>query len=160
MSETTTLSHPPQGLSRLLFRLPIWFYRLGIGWLLGKRFLLLNHTGRKSGLPRQTVLEVAGHDKENDSYLIASGWGKQSDWYQNLRKTPETSIQVGRRKLDVMAEILPPEESGQAMVDYFRRYPTAAKNITRFIGVEVDGSEAGYRRLGEEVIPFVRLRPK
>ena len=49
---------PPTGVSRWLFRMPIGLYRLRLGWLLGDRFLLLHHTGRKSGLPRQAVVEV------------------------------------------------------------------------------------------------------
>jgi len=34
---------------RLAFRLPIYLYRLDLGWLLGHRFLLLVHRGRESG---------------------------------------------------------------------------------------------------------------
>ena len=34
--------HPPRGLARLGWRAPIWFYRLGLGGLLGGRFVLLN----------------------------------------------------------------------------------------------------------------------
>jgi hypothetical protein len=79
---------PPRGFKRMLLRAPIWCYRLGCGWLLGKRFLLLHHLGRNSGLPRQTVLEVVKYDADTDTYFIASGFGKQSDWYRNLLKTP------------------------------------------------------------------------
>ncbi len=53
---------PPRGLARLGWRAPIWFYRLGLGGLLGRRFVLLNHIGRKSGQPRQAVLEVVHHN--------------------------------------------------------------------------------------------------
>lgn len=49
----------PHGLARLLFRLPIWLFRLHLGWLAGHCFLLLTHSGRQSGLPRQTVLTGA-----------------------------------------------------------------------------------------------------
>ena len=38
--------------------MPIYLYRLDLGRLLGHRFLLLVHRGRKSGLLRETVLEV------------------------------------------------------------------------------------------------------
>jgi hypothetical protein len=48
----------PTGWVRALLRLPILLYRLHLGWLLGHRFLLLTHVGRKSGLQRRTVLEV------------------------------------------------------------------------------------------------------
>ncbi len=44
---------PPGKVLRLGLRLPIWLYRARLGRLLGERFLLLTHIGRKSGLPRQ-----------------------------------------------------------------------------------------------------------
>ena len=46
---------PPSGVSRALFRAPIYLYRLGLGWLFGKRILLLNHIGRVSGTQRQVI---------------------------------------------------------------------------------------------------------
>jgi len=136
----------------------MWCYRLRCGWLLGKRFLLLNHTGRRSGLPRQTVLEVVKYDADTDTYFVASGFGKQSDWYRNLLKTPTVSIQVGRRCMDVVAHPMTPEESGEAMVSYARRYPKAAKLICRQVGYRVDGSEEDYYTIGQEAIPFVELQ--
>lgn len=39
---------PPSGVSRALFRAPIYLYRLGLGWLFGKRILLLNITSGES----------------------------------------------------------------------------------------------------------------
>jgi hypothetical protein len=50
------LKSPPTGVSRLAFKMPIYLYRLNLGWLLGHRFLLLVHRGRKCGLLRETVL--------------------------------------------------------------------------------------------------------
>jgi hypothetical protein len=41
-----------------LFRAPVYLYRWHMGWLFGHRCLLLAHTGRRSGLRRQNVLEV------------------------------------------------------------------------------------------------------
>jgi len=46
------------------------------------------------------------------------------------------------------------------MVDYARRYPSAARALTRFIGYQVDGTEQAYRDLGREKVPFVRFRPR
>jgi deazaflavin-dependent oxidoreductase (nitroreductase family) len=149
---------PPRDLKRMLLRLPIWCYRLGCGWLLGKRFLLPNHLGRRSGLPRQTVLEVVKYDADTDTYFIASGFGKQSDWYRNLIKMPAARIQVGNRRMNVMARPLTPEQSGEVMVDYARRYPKAARSICCQVGYQVDGSEDDYRAVGREAIPFVELR--
>lgn len=149
---------PPRGFKRLFFRAPIWCYRLGCGWLLGKRFLLLTHTGRRSGLPRQTVLEVVDYNRDTGTYVIASGYGRQSNWYRNLLKTPEVTIQVGQQKMNVVAHPFTPEESGGAMVNYARRYPKAARFICRKVGYRIDGSEDDYRTVGQEAIPFVALR--
>jgi len=151
---------PPSGLSRILWRLPIWLYRARLGWLLGQRMLLLNHVGRKSGLPRQAVLEVVRHDKESDSYMVASGFGEKSQWYQNLLNTPEVTIQVGWRKLAVVAEVLSPEARADEMADYAKRHPKAARYLMRLIGYQVDGSEEQYRAMGREVIPFVAFRKR
>jgi hypothetical protein len=73
MPEKIGTPQPPRGFKRLFLRTPIWCYRLGCGWLLGKRFLLLTHTGRLSGFSRQTVLEVVDYDPDTDTYVIASG---------------------------------------------------------------------------------------
>ncbi len=149
---------PPTGLSRLLFRLPIWLYRAKLGWLLGGRFLLLNHIGRKSGLPRQAVLEIVRHDKKSDSYIICAGFGPKTQWYQNLAKRSEVTIQVGRQKLEVVAKRLSPAEGGEEMVSYAKRHPTAASNV-HLLGYSVDGSEEDYRALGE-LLRYVALRPR
>lgn len=160
MTESKQIRQRPSGLSRLFFRLPIWFYRLGLGWLLGGRFLLLNHIGRKSGQQRQTVLEVVNHDKETDTYYVAVGFGPKTDWYRNLLQTPQATIQVKNRKLSVTADPLTPEASGEAMVDYARRHPTAARSLSRLLGYDVQAAtEEEYRRVGKELVQFVALRP-
>lgn len=75
----------PSGLTRAAFRMPIYLYRLKLGWVFGQRLLLLNHTGRISGKPRHTVLEVAERDSANDSYIVASGWGVKAAWWPHPR---------------------------------------------------------------------------
>ena len=160
MPEKVGKAEPPKGFSRLLWRAPIWMYRLGLGGLMGGRFLLLNHTGRVSGQPRQNVLEVVDRDEAANTYTIASGFGKKSDWYKNILKTPEASIQVGSKKMVVTAVPLEPEASGQAMVDYARRNPRAAKELMRICGYKVDGSDEDYFILGRDLVPFIVLQPQ
>ncbi|MFN2117894.1 MAG: nitroreductase family deazaflavin-dependent oxidoreductase [Candidatus Promineifilaceae bacterium] len=151
---------PPKGLKRLMFRAPIWLYNIGLGSLLGGRFLLLNHTGRKSGQPRQTVLEVVNFDPSTGTYYIASGFGKKSDWYLNIKKTPEVEIQVGSKTMPVTAHVLEADESGKRMVDYARRHPHAAKELMRICGYEVDGSTEDYFTMGHDFISIVSLSPR
>ena len=58
------------------------------------------------------------------------------------------------------AHPLTAEESGEAMVRYARRYPTAARDICHKVGYRVDGSEEDYRSVGRETIPFIALRQR
>lgn len=153
-------AEPPKGFSRLLWRAPIWIYRLGLGGLIKNRMLLLRHIGRNSGLPRQNVLEIVDHDPATGTYWIASGFGKQSDWYRNILEQPQVVIVVGQKELPVTAVPLSPDESGKAMVSYARRNPKAAKNLMRLCGYEVDGSEEDYFLMGQDIIPFIALVPR
>ena len=147
----------PAGFARLMWRAPIWMYKLHLGWLMSGRFLLLHHTGRVSGQPRQNVLEVVGHDKASDVYRIAAGFGKGSDWYKNILKTPEVEIQVGRKKSLRTAVPLEPEKSGDAMVAYAHQHPRAAKELMQICGYKVDGTDKDYHILGRDIIPFIEL---
>lgn len=146
-------------LTRFLFRAPLVLHRLGLGWLLGGRFLLLNHTGRKSGLPRQVLLEVTAHDRHTDTYTVASGFGRGSQWFKNIQAHPRVTIQVGPRRLLSDAEILSPQQSAAQMAAYARRHPTAARALTRVLGLEADGDEQTYREIARQHIPFVTFHP-
>ncbi|MGB8942780.1 MAG: nitroreductase family deazaflavin-dependent oxidoreductase [Streptomyces sp.] len=146
----------PHGWKRRLARLPLGLYRVGLGFLFGKRLLLLHHTGRVSGLDRRVVLEVVAHDPERGSWTIASGFGPTSAWYQNLRMAPKATIQVGNRHHAVTARFLTAAEGGEIMARYAPRHPRAARRLCAFMGFDVDGSVESYRDAGRQ-IPFVRL---
>jgi deazaflavin-dependent oxidoreductase (nitroreductase family) len=88
---------PPRGFSRLLWRMPNWLFRLRVNRVLGERFLLLHHIGRKSGLYHENVLEVVRHDKASDTYYVALGWGDKSDWFRNVPKMPEVVSKRGAK---------------------------------------------------------------
>lgn len=149
----------PTGWRRLLLRLPIHCYRLGLGWLLGARFLLINHVGRRTGRPRTVVVEVVDHDVRSDTWIVASGFGPTADWYRNLTATPDVTIRVGRRTIPVTAHPLTGDEGADAMVRYAAAHPRTARRLAGFMGFEVDGSERDYRALGR-AIPFVRFVPR
>lgn len=148
---------PPSGLSRILWRLPIHIYRLGLGNLFGDRLMLLNHVGRVSGKQRQTVIEVVEHDERG--YVAASGFGKRSDWYRNIMKNPEVVIQLGRRSIRATATELPVEEAADIMARYAPRHPVAARRLCTIMGFAVDGSVEDYREVGRH-IPFIRFIPR
>lgn len=150
---------PPRGLLRVAARLPIWCYRWRLGWLLGNRFLLLTHTGRRSGRPRHVVLEVVRRDPASGVCIVASGWGEASDWHRNLRKTPAVTVHFGRRQFAARAECLAPAETEAELREYARDHPHAFRAIARLLtGQRVAGTEQDFRRLRESV-PMVALRP-
>jgi len=138
--------------------LPIWLYRAHLGWLLGGRFLLLTHTGRKSGLPRRAVLEVVRHDPTTGIYYVSSGFGEKSDWFRNVQQTPQVTIQVGRRKMTAMAERLPVEEAERELLDYGHRHPKALRNLARILGYQIQNTDEDIRALAR-VLPIVAFRP-
>ncbi len=148
---------PPKGMSRLFFRFPILLFRIGSGWIFGKRFLLLNHTGRKSGKLRQVVVEVPLYDAETNTYYVNAGFGPKSDWYQNILKKPENTIQVGNRVIKVMAEPVSAETGGTIMLKFARANSGEAKFIAKAVGYDVDGSDEDWQALGRELI-FVAFR--
>lgn len=146
----------PEGLVRWLARLPVGLYRLGLGWLLGGRFIRVTHTGRKSGKARQVVLEVMRHDPESDTYYVASGWGEKSDWYLNVMKNPSVKIQIGRRKTRAVAERVSAARGEQEMLRYARSYPGTLRSLARFMGYEYGGTEEEARQLGQ-MVPIVAI---
>ena len=156
MSEKVTGVPRPKGFMRWLARLPIFMIRAGLGRLLGNRFLVLTHTGRVTGLPRQVALEVVRHDPSSDTFFVASGWGEESDWYRNLLKTPQVGIHAGSRRLSAIAERLPEEQAIREFRTYGERYPTALKSLAKIMGYPFDGTEESYRELGR-LIPVISL---
>lgn len=150
---------PPSGIRRLLFRVPVHLYRLRLGWLLAGRFMLLTHTGRISGRPRQVVIEAIAHDPRDGGYVGPSGYGRRSDWFRNILATPEVTVQVGSRAMPMTARPLGPEEGAELMAAYARRSPRVARRLARFMGFLVDGSEADFREVGRRIV-FVRFTPR
>ena len=80
--------------SRRLMRAPAWIYRARAGVLFGSRILMLEHVGRKSGVPRYAVLEVVDHPTP-DTYVVASGFGRKAQWFRNIRANPRVRVYVG-----------------------------------------------------------------
>lgn len=159
MAEKVRDVKPPRGLARLGWRSMIYVYRLGLGGLFGERMLLLNHTGRRSGRPRQAVLEVVHHDPRTGAYIVASGFGEKSDWFRNVTAHPAVTIQVGSKTMPARAERLSVEEAADILLDYNRRHPALLRNLSWILGYRTDGSEADIRFFAT-VIPLVAFHPR
>jgi len=116
------LRSKPTGASRLAFRLPIYLYRLDLGWLLGHRFLLLVHRGRESGLLRETVLEVILYDPATRESVVLSAWGEKADWYRNIEAVPALEVRTGGQRYVPEQRFLAPEVN-HAVISYYGQPP-------------------------------------
>jgi deazaflavin-dependent oxidoreductase (nitroreductase family) len=149
----------PRGFLRFGFRLPIWIYRMRLGWVLGERFLLLTHTGRKSGRIYQTVIEVVRHDKENDTYFVASGFGYNSDWFLNIKQNPNVAITVNQRTLSVRARVLSESDSAKELLSYAKRHPIAFRELSKILtGKSMEATEENCRQFAESA-PIIAFEP-
>jgi deazaflavin-dependent oxidoreductase (nitroreductase family) len=149
----------PSGLLRLALKLPTLLYRAHLGWLLGHRFLLLTHRGRKSGRVHQTVLEVVRHDPTTRESTVAAGWGTKTDWYRNVQAHPALAIQTGRQRYRPEQRFLTPEEAVVVLRGYVRRYPWAPWLGSRLFGLHLGH---GGQRTAEaaKAVPMVAFRPR
>ncbi|OGN93807.1 MAG: hypothetical protein A2Z71_11665 [Chloroflexi bacterium RBG_13_50_21] len=89
---TGSMTYPDRGsLNRLFFKTPLIWWRMGMGGILGRSMLVLTTWGRKSHLPRHTMLSFT---PMKDRIYVEAGWGSSCDWYQNLMADPHVTLQV------------------------------------------------------------------
>ncbi|MBN2472543.1 MAG: nitroreductase family deazaflavin-dependent oxidoreductase [Anaerolineae bacterium] len=84
------MTYPRGGWRRWLFRAPLVLWRLGLGDLLGRSLLLITHTGRRSGLPRRTLVEY--HVLDSTRYAPVA-FGPRAQWYRNISADPLVTVQ-------------------------------------------------------------------
>lgn len=139
---------------RFLFRAPIGLYRVGLGGLLGGRFLLLEHVGRSTGEVRSTVLEVL-ETGDDGAPVVASGFGETSQWFKNVTTDPSVWFTRGRSRTAATARRLDHDEALAVFERYRLRHGRAAKLLGKRIGVSLvdDLDDAA------EKLPLLRLEP-
>lgn len=132
-----------------LMRVPIALYRARLGFLLGHRFLLLEHHGRVSGRRRLVLLEVIGRPATG-SYLVASGFGTRAQWYRNVRTAPHVRIASGSGGLRAAeAQFLPADQAALALDCYAKAHPKAWASFRPILDVTL-GAAA-------QTVPVVRF---
>lgn len=119
--------------NRRAARSPILLYRYGLGWLLGSRLMLLEHTGRRSGLPRLVCIEVAERPAR-DVLVAASGFGRSAQWYRNLEADPRCRVSSGTiRRRPATARLLSAADSAAALARYKTLHPMSWKPLRQVL---------------------------
>jgi deazaflavin-dependent oxidoreductase (nitroreductase family) len=154
---------PPRGVLRTLLRLPVWLYRWRLGFLLGHRFLLLVHTGRRSGLRRETVLEVVRYDRARSEAVVAAGWGRRTQWLHNVEAGLAVEVWIGRERFAPEYRTLEREEA-QAILESYERgsglpKPLVRAVLSRLLGWRYDGTRAARLRAADQ-LPLIGFRPR
>ena len=148
----------PRGLLKWGYKLPVLLYRMQLGWVLGHRFLLLIHRGRKTGNVHQTVLEVVHYDNTTQESVVMSAYGARADWYRNVMAHPALAVRTGWHQYVPQLHVLDAAERFAALQDYERRNQLVFRPVIRFLGYPYDGTEAGLHTLAESVL-MVAFRP-
>ena len=151
----------PSPALKALFDAPRWFYGHRLGWLMGRRFLALSHVGRKSGIERQSILEVACYRPERQELIVASAFGANADWYRNIQATASHRVRVGLAEFVPHQRFLEPEEA-RAVADEFCRKHRLEARLAIPVFVAMGAAESG--EFSDPVdlmasLPMVAFRP-
>ena len=152
------LRRKPGRLALAVFRMPLRAYRHDAGWLLGHTFLLLVHTGRKTGQPHSMVAMVLRYNRGTHEAVICSGWGPDADWVRNLRAGPAVRVQLGRESYTPEHRFLSEDESFEVVVQFRREHPWRMRLISTLLGwgdLRDDDTAREFTRTH----PLVALRP-
>lgn len=132
---------------QVFLRLYVFLYRLTGGrfggQVQGLQVLLLTSVGRKTNRKRTTPL---GYFMDGDRYIIIAsnaGFDSHPAWFYNLSKNPHVQIEVGKKQLQVDANIVDPEK----------------RDLLWAKLVQLAPGYAGYERKTSRVIPLMALQP-
>jgi deazaflavin-dependent oxidoreductase (nitroreductase family) len=146
--------YPKQGLRRELFKMPLYAWRLGLAALMPPHFALLTTRGRKTGLPRRTMVES---NRIEGDYYIFSAWGGQADWIKNIEAHPEVTLQVPRLgALGGIATRCTDEATFRHIFRTFQRSPAMRPYLER-MGIAFDEESFAASR---ERVYLVKITPQ
>jgi F420H(2)-dependent quinone reductase len=147
--EKTAIRSATDAFNRRFTSVHTWIYIKSRGWLghhwtLSPPSLLLHTTGRKSGIERSVALVYA---TDGDAILIVGsnfGQDRPPAWLLNLKAKPSAEVNLGHRRLTVVANIVEPSDD---------RYP-------RLFGIANEKNRRRYDRytgMTDRSIPVVVL---
>ncbi len=122
-------------------------YRRSGGRIAGKvggvKMLILTTTGRKSGQPRETMLN---YGVDGDRIVLIASFGgddRHPQWYRNLQANPEVTVRIGTETRRMRAADATPEEKPR---------------LWSIMTAGYSGYD-GYQRRTQREIPVVVLEP-
>src|SRR5664279_4739825 len=140
---------------RIAFGLPRHLYAHQLGWMLGRRFLQLDHAGRRNGREYHTVLEVMHYDPARREAVVMSGFGAGADWLRNIQASGHATVPIGATSYPAQFRILPVDEAETVLAGYERRTrlirPVLHAVLSRLLGWPYDATPTARRRAVEQL---------
>ncbi|BBY25813.1 nitroreductase family deazaflavin-dependent oxidoreductase [Mycobacterium stomatepiae] len=134
-ADSSHITHIQQEPGRLLWainRIPTWIFKLGMGRLLGSRFAMITHRGRKSGAHHTVIIETADGSIQQGRLVYIIAYGTRAQWYKNLKASPAVSIEIaGKTYHQPRYEFLDKAATERAIASYWARYPKLAGWMAR-----------------------------
>ncbi len=93
----------------------------------GAPLLLLHTTGARSGTERINPLMYLDDGDRLVVFASKGGAPSNPDWYHNVQKNPDASVEVGTDRLPVRARVATGEERDALYAEQSRRYPQFAE---------------------------------
>lgn len=163
MTRGQALSREMPAWLKAVWAAPNALYAHGAGRLLGHRFVQIVHEGRRSGLPRRTVVEVLSYNRATGEAIVISGYGPTADWYRNVLAAGGARLDFGRGPSPAAYRIPSHEEAERVFRDYDRRNwlirPGVRLTLTLLLGWRFDGSDEAVARMVRQ-LPMVAFRPR
>jgi deazaflavin-dependent oxidoreductase (nitroreductase family) len=138
---------------RWIVRAPVLLYRARLGFVLGSRLLMLEHTGRITATRRYVVLEVADRPRPG-TYAVVSGFGDRAQWVRNVRAAPAVRVALcWHHPRPAAARVLGDREAAVALAGYAARHPRAW-TVLKPVLEAAPGVRAGDPRTGPLLVAF------
>jgi deazaflavin-dependent oxidoreductase (nitroreductase family) len=129
----------PTGLLRAALRAPIWLYRARLGRLTGRRLVYIAHRGRRTGARREVVAETVRYDQAGPEVVVVAAWGREPDWYRNLRAAPAIEVRIGAARWPrPRHRFLDAAETRRVLLAYRHAHPRAWRRIAPLLGFPTD----------------------
>ncbi|HEX9634562.1 MAG TPA: hypothetical protein VGB34_03640 [Candidatus Limnocylindria bacterium] len=146
---------PPRGVLRWLLSLPVYLYRARLGFLLGHRFLVLVHEGRRTGRRHETPLEVVRYDRSTEEATVVAAWGRKTAWLHNVEVGLARQVWIGPARYVPAVRRLDVDEAVAVLERYELRSGLPRSLVwavlSRLLGWRYDGTPAARRRAAEQL---------
>ena len=131
----------PSRLWRLLFRIPLHMHNVGLrGWErhIGVQLMKITTKGRRTEKPHSVLVDVIGHDQEEDAYYVSSAYGASADWVRNIRADPIFRVKVGKKIFDAEARRIPGRDAEDMLMRYIKEHRGYVKGLYKMMGIDLD----------------------